>query len=190
MQTSFFSILLLFCSPLTSRAQQLELKAYFFPYADLLEAKIYQYVNEDNPNDVVYQWTQSRLVKKDTVLILRRYDEYFQKLETMTQVIQATGVSLTNYSLYVAEENITSRILQDQIYRWQQAPNEPIKWTVRYASVYGEEGFRKMRQVISTLAPYRFQNMAYPTVQFKDDFRHSVKSHTGVTTTDFHQYSR
>ncbi|MGH1335303.1 MAG: hypothetical protein ACRBFS_04180, partial [Aureispira sp.] len=190
MRTLFYCMLLLLGSTIHSQAQELELKTYFFPYAHLFEAKVYQYINEDNPNDVVYQLTQSHIVEKDTLLILRRYDEYFQELETMTQVIQTTGVSLTNYSLYVANENITSKVLQHQIYHWQQAPNEPIKWSVRYASVYGEEGFRKMRQVISTLAPYRFQNVAYPTVQFKDDFRHSVKSHTGVTTTDFHQYSR
>ena len=107
----------------------------------------------------------------------------------MTQRIHPTGVSLTKYSLYVAGDNINSRILQAQIYQWQQAPNEPIKWTVRYASVYGDEGFRKMRQVISTLAPYRFQKKMYPVVQFKDDFRHSVKRKAGVKTTDFHQYS-
>lgn len=172
-----------------AQAQSLELKAYFFPYPSLFEAKVYKYVNEDNPNDVVYQFTQSHIAHGDTLLVLRRYDQFFQELETMTQVINDTGVSLKNYSLYIAGEGITSRVVQSQVYQWQQATDEPIKWTVRYQSAYGDEGFRKRRQVVMALAPYRFRNVAYATMQFKDAFRHSVKGKKGVQTTDFHQYS-
>lgn len=185
-----FSIFILVFTPFVCPAQQTELKAYFFPYSSLFKGKIYKYINEDNPNDIVYQLTKSTISHGDTLLTLRRYDQYFQELETMTQSINDTGVSLKRYSLYIAGENIDSRVIQHQVYQWQQATNEPIKWAVRYQSPYGEEGFRKMRQVVTTSIVYRFHDTAYTGVEFKDDFRHSVKSSQNVRTNDFHQYSK
>lgn len=181
---------LFYSSQLFSQAQPLELKTYFFPYSTLFKAKVYKYINEDNPNDVVYQFTQSHIAHGDTILVLKRYNELFQELETMTQVISDTGVSLKHYSLYIAGEDITSNVLQSQVYQWQQAQDTPIKWKVSYQSPYGEEGFGKKRQVIQAPTPYRFHNVAYATMEFKDDFRHSVKGRKGLQTTNFYQYSQ
>lgn len=190
MHLFFLLFALLYSSTVFSQTQPLELKTYFFPYPTLFKAKVYQYINEDNPNDVVYQFTQSHIAHGDTLLVLKRYNKFFQELETMTQVISDTGVSLKHYSLYIAGEDISSQVLQSQVYQWQQAKDEPIKWNVAYQSPYGEEGFRKERQVIPAPASYRFRNVAHATMQFKDDFRHSVKGRKGMQTTDFHQYSQ
>ncbi len=127
MRTLLLLISLSLITTRSTQAQQLELKSYFFPYEALFKAQVYKYVNEDNPNDIVYQYTQTHITHGDTVLVLRRYDQFFQELETMTQVISDTGVSLQRYSLYIAGEGIVSNVIQGQVYQWQQAQSESIK---------------------------------------------------------------
>lgn len=183
------TVLLLLASLPAAHAQDLPLRAYFFPYASLFEAKVYQYVNEDNPNDIVYQFTQTHVHEGDTLLTLQNYDRYFQELETKVQHIHPTGVYLQQYSLYIAGRGISSRVIQEDVYKWESHDSMSFKWAVRYSSPYGEESFRKMRQVLHQAQPRSFQQKKYPTIQFRDDFRHSVKHHQGATTNDFFQYS-
>lgn len=189
MQFFLPAILLLFVSLPAAHAQEIQLKAYFFPYSSLFEAKVYQYANEDDPNDIVYQFTQTHIHQGDTLLTLRNYDLYFQELETKVQRISTAGVYLQTYSLYIAGRGISSNVIQEEVYKWEASETTPFKWAVRYSSPYGEESFRKMRQALQTAKPRAFQQKKYPTVQFRDDFRHSVKHNKGATTNDFFQYS-
>ena len=182
-------ILLLLVNLPTAYAQDLSLKAYFFPYASLFEAKVYQYMNEDDPNDIIYQFTQTHIHQGDTLFTLRNYDTYFQELESKVQRISTAGVYLQKYSLYIAGQGISSKVIQEEVYKWKASKTTPFKWAVRYSSPYGEESFRKMRQAIKKTKPRSFQQKKYPTIQFRDDFRHSIKHRKGATTNDFFQYS-
>ena len=44
-----------------------------------------------------------------------------------------------------------------------------------------------MRQYIGSSKDYVFQKKAYPSIQFKDTYRHSVKADKNIRTSDFHQ---
>lgn len=165
------------------------LEVYFFPYQELMEPKIYRYVNIDDPNDLIYQYCHTRVINGDTILLLKRFDDRLVELETLVQVVTDTGVYLQSYQLYIGGELIKSRVLKDQVYPWRLPKRDSIKWSTRFASVYGEESFRKMRRLIRRHWNYPYAAEQHRAICFRDDFRHSVKNRYGVQTTDFYQYA-
>lgn len=164
------------------------LGAFFFPYRQLLEPKIYRYINLDDPNDIIYQLTHTKVVNGDTLLILKQFDTYFQELESLQQVVTDSGVYLKDYDLYIAGEKVSSRVLRNQVYAWHLPKRDSIKWSVRFESVYGSESFRKMRRLIRRHWRYPYATIRHQAICFRDDFRHSVKTQYGIQTTNFHQF--
>lgn len=187
-----FSGLFLFLSSwfTTSLAQtEITLKAYYYPYQNFFEPVVYKYVNTDNPNDILYCFMETKVVDKDTITASVTFDQAFYKVASGVEKITSQGTELQHYTIYITGITTPTRTIHKDIFRWEQKKQEKIKWSARYTSPFGEESIRKMREYIGPSDKYTFQQKEYPSVVFKDVYRHSVKANKSVQTTDFHQES-
>ncbi|WMX13479.1 MULTISPECIES: hypothetical protein [unclassified Aureispira] len=183
---SFFSSLVTFS---LSAQTTINLKAYYFPYQNFFEPIVYKYVNLDNPNDIFYCLMETKIVDGDTLVITNTFDQAFYEVDAGEEKITAQGTELSRYTIYITGILTPTRPIHKDIFRWQQTNKEKIKWSARYSSPFGEESIRKMREYVGTGADYIFQKKTYPSILFKDSYRHSIKANKSVRTSDFHQLS-
>lgn len=165
------------------------LEAYFFPYRNFTKAQIYQYINLDDPNDILYQLCSTYVDQKDTLFLIKRFNDRFQEMETLIHVISDSGVYLRDYELYIAGRQVQTRVHHAQVYRWRSSKKIAIKWSARFRSVYGEESFRKKRRLVRRNWQYTYATKRHKAICLQDDFRHSVKNNYGAQTTDFQQFT-
>jgi len=187
-----FSCLLLSLSSwfTTSLAQtEITLKAYYYPYQNFFEPVVYKYVNTDNPNDILYCFMETKVEKEDTIIASITFDQSFYKIASGLEKITTQGTELQLYTIYITGITTPTRPIHKDIFRWQQNKEEKIKWSARYTSSFGEESIRKMREYVGLRDQYTFQKKEYPSIAFKDVYRHSIKANNSIETTDFHQES-
>lgn len=163
------------------------LKAYYFPYQDFFELRVYKYVNTENPNDILYCSMQTKVIEKDTIIASTTFDQAFYELDAGSEKITHQGAELKAYTLYITGITTPTRPIHKELFRWTQTKQEKIKWSARYTSPFGEESIRKMREYLGHNTDYVFQKKAYPSIRFKDTYRHSIKAEKSIQTTDFHQ---
>ncbi len=189
MKLIFSCLFLLISSWFTISLAQTEttLKAYYFPYQNLFEPVVYKYVNTENPNDIFYCFMKTKVVNKDTLIESNVFDQAFYEVSTGIEVVKPQGTELKTYTIYITGILTPTRPIHKDIFRWQQSKQDKIKWSARYTSQFGEESIRKMREYLGESAPYRFQKETYPSITFKDTYRHSIKAGDHIETTDFDQ---
>ena len=185
--------LLLFISLLSYNLQAQEtnsLKAYYFPYQDFFEPKIYQYVDKNEPLNTLYWWLETKVHEGDTIFATRVFDAYGYVREQFHEKITATGSKVVTYSLVIKKTNIFTQLVHHDVFRWVQTPDESIKWSARYNSPFGKESIRKKRTLLANESSSKiFHKQSYPTVAFKEEFRHSILDSKGAATYDFYQTS-
>lgn len=166
------------------------LKPYYFPYQNFFEPVVYKYVNTENANDIFYCFLETKVIAKDTIIVSSTFDQAFYEVDAGTEKITPQGIELKTYTIYVSGVKIPTRPIHKDIFRWQQNKEDKIKWSARYRSPFGEESIRKMREYLGNRDNYSFQQKDYPSIAFKDTYRHSIKADKSVRTTDFHQEAR
>lgn len=185
-----FSCLFLFLNTWSSTCfaqTEQNLKAYYFPYQNFFEPVVYKYVNTENPNDILYCFMETKIIEKDTLIESITFDQAFYEVDTGVEKITSQGTELKTYTIYITGITTPTRPIHKDLFRWQQDKQDHIKWSARYSSPFGEESIRKMRKYLGRSAPYTFQKKEYPSISFKDAYRHSIKVGRNVQTTDFHQ---
>jgi hypothetical protein len=169
---------------------EIRLKAYYFPYQNFFEPVVYKYVNTENSNDIFYCFLETKVIEKDTIIASNTFDQAFYEVDADTEKITPQGIELKTYTIYVSGIKVPTRPIHKDIFRWQQNKEDKIKWSARYRSPFGEESIRKMREYLGSRDNYSFQQKDYPSIAFKDTYRHSIKVNKDVRTTDFYQESR
>lgn len=166
------------------------LKDYYFPYQDLFEPKVYQYVDKNDPLNTLYWWLETKVYQGDTIFATRVFDAYGYVREQYHEKITATGSELITYSLIIKKTSISTQIVHNKVFSWNQSPEESIKWSARYDSPFGNESIRKSRQFLDKIPTSKtFHKQAYSCLAFKETFRHSILDSKGAATYDFYQTS-
>lgn len=166
---------------------EINLKDYYFPYQNFVEPIVYKYVNTKNPNDILYSFIETKIIEKDTTVVTTTFDQSFYELDAGVEKVTHRGVELKTYTIYITGIITPTRPIHKDIFRWKQNKQDKIKWSARYSSPFGEESIRKMREYIGPNPVYTFQKKDYPSILFKDSYRHSIKAEKNIRTTDFHQ---
>lgn len=182
--------LFFFCSNLSTvcfAQSETDLKNYYFPYQDFFEPTVYKYVNTQNPNDILYSLIETKVTEKDTTMATTTFDQSFYELDAGVEKVTSKGVELKTYTIYITGIVTPTRPIHKDIFRWKQNKQDKIKWSARYSSPFGEESIRKMREYIGSRPLYSFQKKDYPSIVFKDSYRHSIKAEKNIRTTDFYQ---
>lgn len=171
-------------------AQSFNLKEYYFPYADFFEPQIYQYTEKGDDEETQYWYMQTKIINSDTILSTKVYDEDFALVEVSQEKVHPEGMTIIKYNLSLAGSMTISKILHKDVFKWTLNPNDKIKWSALYDSPYGKESIRKQRELISTKPHLQsFDKKEYQAIEFKDSYRHSVRTSNGARTYDFHQKS-
>lgn len=189
MKLIFGCLFLLLSSWFTTSLAQTEttLQAYYFPYQNFFEPVVYKYVNTGNPNDILYCFMETQIIDKDTIIVSTTFDQAFYEVDAGVELITSKGAELKSYTIYITGILTPTRPIHKEIFHWKQNKQDKIKWSARYTSPFGEESIRKMRQYLGHSSNYTFQKKEYPSIAFKDTYRHSIKAEKSIRTTDFYQ---
>lgn len=188
MKQQLYILLILLSCKLS--AQSFDLKEYYFPYADFFEPRIYQYTEKGDNEESQYWYMQTKIINNDTILSTKVYDEDFALVEVSEEKVHPKGMTILKYNLSLAGTMTISKILHKDVFRWKLSSEEKIKWSALYDSPYGKESIRKQRELISTKPHLQsFNKEEHQTIEFKDSYRHSVRTTDGARTYDFHQKS-
>lgn len=159
---------------LLAQAEPDSLKQYYFPYQDCFEKKFYKYVDQFDPNRIVYLELETQLINNDTVLIKTFYDARFDYLERLQEIISDSGAYLDKYTTYYYGPAIEGELLNRNYYTW--SPNSQAGWSakVRYRS--RNYLFQKERQLNHYQGSYQFKRQEYATVRFVDEYKYTFQN--------------
>ncbi len=147
------------------------IKTFYFEDIQPGETQVYKFVDENDPDKVVY-W-RMEVSKDNKRLITYTYNSDFFLQNEFHELITEEGAIATKYiNFYEGIEGpIEAEILENDVYRWNQ--DKPISYKVEF-KVYGDEvKVEKKRTFIKRLS-INYKGGLLETKLFRDDYDSSV----------------
>ena len=160
-------------------ARQLEdIKKFYFPYLELEEPRIYQYLNPENPEETRYLHLRSYVRNSKYFLVSTSFDSGFNKQEEVTKRIGPVGPIITEYIVYPNDQfgkplRVPCFIEKSEIIHWMCKPGDKVGWKVSYPIPTNpdcQRVFIKKREYLNQSEFRTFDGRSYRTCRFFDTF--------------------
>ncbi|HLP12521.1 MAG TPA: hypothetical protein VK177_11365 [Flavobacteriales bacterium] len=188
MQTRFFGmfglIVLTALLAFSQKSNKLDIRPYYFPYAQFLNPTVYAYErigNTSGTNNLFYWYMVTVVNNKDTIFYTSSYSENFLLLDTMTERISKKGSELVGFNYFDKH----TRLTKTDVFKWKQAIKESIFFAYESGSTEDETVTEKKRTLTNASLEVMYNNKSYPAIEMTDVFTNRYKN--GKPSTSFNR---
>lgn len=169
--------------------KQGSLKSYFFPFKEMVEPKIYKYVDKNREGNIQYWHMSTDIHNNDTVMTTRAFDENLNQVELFREKIDDDGSLMVEFTMINNNQSKESKPIDINVFKWSHKSGEKIKWSADYSSKYGQKNLEKQREFLGKSKNKKYENNILSTIKFKDTFTHRISKENWSDSIIYYQFS-
>lgn len=130
--------------------KDMPIKKYYFPYANFIQPKVYQYEERKDTNAIMYWQFTTTVEGADTVLTTYIYNSKFKLSNIYQNIISAEGCTLTEMLVNMPARLDSSgggdstamvkyAVKENEVFQWKVKPNQKLALAVAISNQDGSE---------------------------------------------------
>ena len=147
-------------------------KLFYFNNKVIPETRVYEFVNEDDENDVIY-WEMC--YKTNDTLVTNTYDSKLVLQNEFIEVLEKSNSKLIKYTSYYEfhDQPVRANISKNKVFNLSN--NDPIEYKIDFKVAQDEIAISKQREYLSTES-VNYKGTLVDTKKFKDTYLITVNS--------------
>lgn len=107
--------------------------------------KVFRFADQKNEGNNMYIWKKTEKEGSDWVLTTRRFDNDFNQMGEMQEILNDKGAQLLTLSFNNDGQKVETNVQKNTSMKWALKEMKKISWQVGYAGATGEETLRSDR---------------------------------------------